>query len=224
MHEFAGDFSEILTNCHILMNGAILVEGGLRKIKPHQGRMEKKQHQPENPEAEKELNPSETMEAAAEATAAEEQQVSELEKLRAEAADWKDKYVRQYAEFENFRARSSREKLALISTASEGLMKDLLPVLDDFERSLKAMETAADVQSLREGVELVFHKFTGILQQKGLKPMEAIGKPFDADFHEAITQFPAPDPSQKGLVMDEVEKGYSLNDKTIRFAKVIIGA
>jgi len=162
--------------------------------------------------------------SAAESSGTETNEQSEHEKLRAEAADWKDKYLRLYAEFENFRSRTSREKVALISTASEGLMKDLLPVLDDFERSLKAMESAADVQSLREGVDLVFHKFTGILQQKGLKPMDAIGKPFDADFHEAITQFPAPDSSQKGLILEEVEKGYSLHEKTIRFAKVVIGA
>jgi molecular chaperone GrpE len=167
---------------------------------------------------------SEETASAAESSGTETNEQSENEKLRAEAADWKDKYLRLYAEFENFRSRTSREKVALISTASEGLMKDLLPVLDDFERSLKAMETAADVQSLREGVDLVFHKFTGILQQKGLKPMDAIGKPFDADFHEAITQFPALDSSQKGLVIEEVEKGYSLHEKTIRFAKVVIGA
>ena len=188
----------------------------------------------ENPLAENEINPNgaagepgnglEDSAAASEVVSEETKEQSETDRLRAEAADWKDKYVRIYAEFENFRSRTSREKIALISTATEGLMKDLLPVLDDFERSLRAMETAADVQSLREGVELVFHKFTGILQQKGLKPMESLGKPFDADFHEAITQFPAPDPSQKGLVMDEVEKGYSLHDKTIRFAKVVIGA
>jgi molecular chaperone GrpE len=149
---------------------------------------------------------------------------SEIEKARAEAAEWKDKYVRLYAEFENFRSRTSREKIALVGTASEGLMKDLLPVIDDFERSLKAMETSDEVSSLKEGVDLVFHKFTGLLHQKGLKAMETIGKPFDADFHEAITQFPAPDPSQKGMVIDELDKGYSLNDKTIRFARVIIGA
>ncbi len=149
---------------------------------------------------------------------------ADAEKIQAEAAEWKDKYLRLYAEFDNFRSRSSREKIALISTATEGLMKDLLPVMDDFERSLKAMETSTDVNSLREGVQLVFHKFSGILQQKGLKAMEAIGNPFDADFHEAVTQIPAPEPAQKGHVIDEIEKGYSLNDKTIRFAKVIIGS
>ena len=194
--------------------------------------------QEENPLENKEMeaNTGETPESAAsekevtenqeaDMIASEETNIqSEIEKARAEAAEWKDKYVRLYAEFENFRSRTSREKIALVGTASEGLIKDLLPVIDDFERSLKAMETVDEVSSLKEGVDLVFHKFTGLLHQKGLKAMETIGKPFDADFHEAITQFPAPDPSQKGMVIDELDKGYSLNDKTIRFARVIIGA
>ncbi len=207
-----------------------LLKGRSDEIYPPNREMEKEQNPGENTAFENDQEHSsqsqsaEQVSAEAETLSEETKEQSELDKLRAEAADWKDKYVRLYAEFENFRTRTSKEKVVLISTASEGLMKDLLPVLDDFERSLKAMETAADVQSLREGVELVFHKFSGILQQKGLKAMEAVGKPFDADFHEAITQFPAPDPSQKGLVIDEVEKGYSLHDKTIRFAKVIIGA
>ena len=176
---------------------------------------------PESAASEKEV----TENQEADMIASEETNIqSEIEKARAEAAEWKDKYVRLYAEFENFRSRTSREKIALVGTASEGLMKDLLPVIDDFERSLKAMETVDEVSSLKEGVDLVFHKFTGLLHQKGLKAMETIGKPFDADFHEAITQFPAPDPSQKGMVIDELDKGYSLNDKTIRFARVIIGA
>lgn len=190
--------------------------------------MDKKVHNKENEAAEDlqaEFNSAETDNQQEAAVNPEETKVqTEAEKLQAEAAEWKDKYLRLYAEFDNFRARSSREKIALISTATEGLMKDLLPVLDDFERSLKAMESSADVDSLREGVQLVFHKFSGLLQQKGLKAMEAIGKPFDADFHEAVTQIPAPDPAQKGQVIDELEKGYSLNDKTIRFAKVIIGS
>jgi len=151
-------------------------------------------------------------------------ELSESDKLRIEAADWKDKYVRLYAEFENYRQRTSKEKIALISTASEGLMIDLLPVIDDFERSLKAIETAQDLSSLKEGVELVYGKLVKTLTQKGLKTMESIGQPFDAEFQEAITQFPAPTPEQKGKVIDEVEKGYTLNEKPIRFAKVVIGA
>lgn len=151
-------------------------------------------------------------------------QQEELQKLQAENAEWKDKYLRIYAEFENFRTRNAREKTALILTATEGLMKDLLPVADDFERSLKVMESASDVESIREGVQLVFHKFSGVLSQKGLKAMESIGKPFDAEFHEAVTQMPVSDDSQKGLVIDELEKGYFLHEKTIRFAKVVIGS
>jgi len=150
--------------------------------------------------------------------------LSELDRSKAEAADWKDKYVRLYAEFENFRQRSAKERLALIGTATEGLMTELLTVVDDFERSQKAMETVSDTESLKEGVSLVYQKLVKLLQQKGLKPMESVGQSFDPDFHEAITQFPAPTPEQKGKVIDEVEKGYTLNSKTIRFAKVVIGA
>lgn len=186
----------------------------------------------ENTENELETNPIEqetltgdpTENSAEAADSGPENPTTALEKAQAEAADWKDKYIRLYAEFENYRHRTSREKLALVGTATEGLMKDLLPVVDDFERSLKAMETAQDVGSLKEGVDLVYQKFLKVLIQKGLKPMEAIGKDFDAEFHEAITQIPAPGPEMKGKVVDEVEKGYSLQDKTIRFAKVVIGS
>jgi molecular chaperone GrpE len=171
-----------------------------------------------------ETNPVSAEQNALNTDAAEPMLPTEEEKAKAEAAEWKDKYLRLYAEFDNFRSRSSREKVALISTATEDLMKELLPVMDDFERSLKAIETSKDVESLREGVQLVYHKFSGILRQKGLSPMESIGKAFDADFHEAVTQIPAPDPAKTGLVVDEIEKGYSLNEKTIRFAKVIIGS
>lgn len=150
--------------------------------------------------------------------------ISESDKLKAEVADWKDKYIRLYAEFENFRQRTSKEKLALIGTATEGLMVDILPVIDDFERSRKAMEATDDVASLKEGVDLVYHKLIKTLSQKGLKAMESIGKPFDAELQEAITQIPSPDPGQRGNVLDEVEKGYTLHEKTIRFAKVVIGA
>jgi molecular chaperone GrpE len=193
-----------------------------------QNKMENKDKELENNEVETNQS-TETLEPSEEASSAEPAEAVDVnlsaeEKLRAEAADWKDKYVRLYAEFENFRHRTSREKLALVSTASEGLMKDLLPVIDDFERSLKAMESAQDITSLKEGVEIIYHKFLLTLTQKGLKAMETVGKPFDADIHEAVTQFPAPTPEQKGLIIDELEKGYALNEKTIRFAKVVIGS
>jgi len=182
----------------------------------------------ENNDIESSTN-TETLDSAPEVDTVEETgsdtpEVSESDKLKAEAADWKDKYIRLYAEFENYRQRTSKEKVAMIGTASEALMKELLPVIDDFERSLLAIETSTDVAGIKEGVELVYHKLIKTLTQKGLKAMDSVGKPFDADFQEAITQFPAPTPEQKGQVIDEVEKGYTLHDKTIRFAKVVIGA
>jgi len=190
--------------------------------------MEKKGNPLENNELKQdettEIMENQAEETTVDSTESQVEEVSETDKLKAEAADWKDKYVRLYAEFENYRQRTSKEKIALIGTATEGLMKDLLPVIDDFERSLKAIETATDIESLKEGVDLVYQKLFKTLSQKGLKAMESIGQPFDAELQEAITQFPAPTPEQKGQVIDEVEKGYTLNEKTIRFAKVIIGA
>lgn len=166
---------------------------------------------------------SELAEAADEA-ASEQSEPNDLEKSKAEAADWRDKYVRLYAEFDNFRNRTAKEKIALIGTANEDLMKDLLPIVDDFERSLKAMESSTDVNSLKEGVNLVFHKLMKTMNQRGLQAVESIGKPFNSDHQEAITQIPVEDPAQKGMVVDEIEKGYQLRDKTIRHAKVVIGA
>ena len=144
-------------------------------------------------------------------------------KAEEELSEMKDKYLRLYSEFDNFRRRTSKERLDLIKTANEDMMIALLPVMDDLDRAKLAMEDATDVNAVREGLELVFGKLTNILQQKGLKPMDAKGQPFDADIHEAITQTPAGD-EMKGKVVDEIEKGYYLNDKVIRFAKVVIGA
>ena len=144
--------------------------------------------------------------------------------MRAELNEMKEKYLRLYSEFDNFRKRTAKEKTDLFKTANQDLMTSLLPVLDDLERARNAMEAAKDLAAVKEGVELVFHKISNTLQQKGLKPMEAVGEPFDPDLHEAITQVPAPEEKMKGKVIDEVEKGYFLGDKVIRFAKVIIGA
>lgn len=145
-------------------------------------------------------------------------------KAEAELADMKDKYLRLYSEFDNYKRRTAKERIELAKTANQEMMVALLPVVDDFDRARQSMQTAQDVESVKEGVELIFNKLTAILQQKGLKPMEATGKAFDAEIHEAITQIPAPDETQKGKVIDQVEKGYYLNDKVVRFAKVIIGA
>ncbi|RKD13835.1 nucleotide exchange factor GrpE [Pelobium manganitolerans] len=155
---------------------------------------------------------------------AEEAELDENEKLKNEVAQLNDKYVRLYAEFDNYKRRTTKERIDLLQTAGKDVIVSLLGVLDDFERASKVMETATDVKGVKEGVDLIHNKLQSLLSQKGLKAMEAIGQPFDADVHEAITNVPAPSPDLKGKVIDEVEKGYFLNDKVIRFAKVVVGA
>jgi molecular chaperone GrpE len=152
-----------------------------------------------------------------------EQPVNETEKWKMEAADWRDKYLRLYAEFDNFRKRSMKERSDLLATASGDVIKELLPVIDDFDRAIKANESAADLEAVKEGFVLIHQKLYRKLETKGLKPIEANGKVFDTDFHEAITQIPAPTPDLAGKVVDELEKGYLLNEKVIRFSKVVIG-
>lgn len=148
----------------------------------------------------------------------------DLTRAKMEAADWKDKYVRLYAEFENFRKRSMKEKSDLILTAGEDIVKNLLPVVDDFERALNNIPATDENKSVREGVDLIYQKYLRTLQQKGLKEMQAQGEVFNPDVHEAITQIPAPSEDLKGKVVDVVEKGYYMGEKVIRYAKVVIGA
>ncbi|RKR82714.1 molecular chaperone GrpE [Mucilaginibacter gracilis] len=150
-------------------------------------------------------------------------EISAEDKLKDELAQANDKYLRLFAEFDNFRRRTSKERVELLQTAGKEVIAAMLPVLDDFDRALKAMETATDVVPVKEGVALVQNKLKHILTSKGLKPMEAKGQPFDGDLHEGITSIPAGD-ELKGKVVDELEKGYYLNDKVIRFAKVVVGA
>ncbi|MFD2164071.1 nucleotide exchange factor GrpE [Paradesertivirga mongoliensis] len=151
-------------------------------------------------------------------------QPSEEEKLKAELAEANNKYLRLYAEFDNYKRRTNKERIDLLQTAGKDVLVSLLPVVDDFDRALKSMETATDVSAVKEGIVLVQNKLKSILTQKGLKEMESVGTVFDADIHEAITNIPAPSDDLKGKVIDEVEKGYYLNDKVIRFAKVVVGA
>lgn len=134
-----------------------------------------------------------------------------------------DKYLRLYSEFENFRKRTAKERIELISSAGGGVIKSILPVIDDFDRAIKANSESEDKTVLKEGFELIRQKMINILTQEGLKPMEAINTTFDTDLHEAITQIPAPSDDMKGKVVDVVEKGYYLNEKVLRFAKVVIG-
>ena len=150
-------------------------------------------------------------------------ELSEEEKLRKEVADWKDKYTRLFAEFDNFRKRSIKERSEIISTAAGDVIKEIIPVLDDFDRAVKANEATEDVAIIKEGFVLIHNKMYKRLEAKGLKPVDATGKPFDTDFHEAITSIPAPTEDLKGKVVDEVEKGYLLHEKVLRFSKVVIG-
>ncbi|WP_394343213.1 nucleotide exchange factor GrpE [Sphingobacterium corticibacterium] len=145
-------------------------------------------------------------------------------RLQQELANANDKYTRLFAEFDNYKKRTSKERVELIQSASKDVLAKLLPILDDFDRALTAMQTAHDIAAVKEGIELVNQKFRKTLENEGLKEMEnLIGQPFDAEYQEAITAIPAPSEELKNKVIDVVEKGYFLNDKVIRFAKVVIG-
>ena len=136
-----------------------------------------------------------------------------------------DKYLRLYSDFDNFRKRTLKEKIELAKYASADIISKLLPVLDDFERAIRAFDITTDTgKSLKDGMVLIFNKFLSILNQQGLEQMRTSGESFDTDFHEAITNIPAPTPDQKGKIVDEVEKGYLLNGKVIRYAKVVVGS
>ncbi len=147
----------------------------------------------------------------------------EIETLRQELGEMKDKYIRKVAEFENFKKRSLKERLELIQTAGKEVIVDLLEVVDDLERAEKQIGSSNDASQAKEGMTLVFNKLKNTLAGKGLKPMETINHNFDPDMHEAITEIPAPTPELKGKVIDEIQKGYYLNDKIIRYAKVVVG-
>jgi molecular chaperone GrpE len=134
-----------------------------------------------------------------------------------------DKYLRLYSEFDNYRKRTNKEKLELISTASAGVLKDMLTVLDDFERAIANNESVEDINAVKEGFQLIYNKLKSGLEAKGLKQMQAKGEVFDPEMHEAIANIPAPEEGLKGKVVDDVERGYYLNDKVIRFAKVVVG-
>ena len=147
----------------------------------------------------------------------------EINPLETELAELKDKYLRLAAEFENYKRRTTKERIELFKTANQELMTALLPVLDDFERARAATLTTTDADAVRESIAIIYNKLSKTLQQKGLTPMEAKGGDFDAELHEAITQIPAPSDDLKGKIVDEVEKGYYLGDKVIRHAKVVLG-
>jgi len=155
--------------------------------------------------------------------AAPEQNTENVKSEEAKVAELNDKYLRLYSDFDNFRKRSIKEKNEAYSNATGDVFKAFLPTLDDFDRALKSLETANDIQALKEGINLIHGKLLSTLKQKGLAEMEAQNQNFDADYHEAITEIPAPAEELKGKVVDVIEKGYTLNGKIIRYAKVIVG-
>ncbi len=148
---------------------------------------------------------------------------SEVENLKAEVQEQKDKYLRLFAEFDNFKRRNAKERIELIQTAGKEVITSMLDVLDDCDRAEKQLQKTDDINQVKEGVQLVFNKLRSTLQSKGLQPMESINTPFDVEKHEAITEIPASTKELKGKVVDEVTKGYYLNDKIIRHAKVVVG-
>ena len=157
------------------------------------------------------------------AKANEKKLLAKVDELEANLAGLNDKYLRLFSEFDNYRKRTNKERLELLNTASEEVIIELLPVIDDFERGIKAMEDNDALQTSVEGMQLIYNKFISILTKKGLEPMKSIGETFDTDYHEALTNIPAPSKDLKGKVVDEIEKGYLLNGKVIRFARVVVG-
>jgi molecular chaperone GrpE len=153
----------------------------------------------------------------------EESAEEKIQQLQKEKDELKDKYLRLAAEFENYKRRSSKERMEIIQTAGKDIILSLLEVLDDCDRAEKQLKTANNIEAVKEGVLLVFNKLRNILQSKGLKAMDSVQADFDVHKHEAVAELPAPTPEQKGKVIDEVQKGYYLNDKLIRVAKVVVG-
>ena len=148
---------------------------------------------------------------------------SSEDEIQKEDQDFKEKYIRLYSEYENYRKRTAKEKIDLITNASENVIKELLPILDDFERAIDNNKNVEDASVLKEGFDLIYSKMHKGLVNQGLKPMEANGKDFDSEIHEAITKIPAPNEKLKGKVVDVIEKGYQINEKVIRYAKVVVG-
>ena len=164
------------------------------------------------PEAAEEISGEETIEKDA--------KIIEIEKRLAEM---NDKYLRLSAEFDNYRKRTLREKMELTKTAGESVMRNVLPVIDDFERAMKSIEQGMDFEATKEGISLIYNKFKDFAKQNGVKEIDAAGDVFNTDLHEAVTKVPAPSEDLKGKIVDVIQKGYYLNDKVIRFAKVVVG-
>lgn len=192
----------------------------------------KHKHNEEMAEENKTVESNETQTAQAEENVAvENEQANQPEAEKKEATidfasqfeDMRDKYLRLSAEFDNYRKRTLREKSDILKFGSEEVLKDMLPVVDDLDRALKAIESASDINAVKDGLSLIVTKFNDFLKSKGVKEIEAVGQELNTDLHEAITKFPVQDEAQKGKIVDVVQKGYMLHDKVMRFSKVVVG-
>jgi molecular chaperone GrpE len=190
--------------------------------------MKNKKHTEDNQEVKDSCETQETQTSEATKTTetteeAVDQIVDEMELMAQKCVELNDKNLRLMAEFDNYRKRTMKERVDLLKTASEKVLVDMLPLVDDFERGLKAMETSEDVQAVKDGVDLIYSKFIAFLSQNGVKAIPTENEVFDTEFHEAITTFPAPTEDLKGKIVDCVSKGYTMNEKVIRFSKVVVG-
>jgi molecular chaperone GrpE len=188
--------------------------------------MKKQKHTEETPEVnevKQEVETPETPQSEATSEQVAAQIVDDLEVLTQKCAELNDKNLRLMAEFDNYRKRTLKERSELIKTAGENILVNMLPLVDDFERAQKAMETSDDVVAVKEGIDLIYNKFIAFLLQNGVKAIPTENEIFDTDLHEAITTFPAPSEDMKGKIVDCVSKGYTLNEKVIRFSKVVVG-
>ena len=159
----------------------------------------------------------------AEEPAADQQAAKQVEEMQGKLAEANDRYLRLAAEFDNYRRRTAKERMDLIALANENLVKDMLPIIDDFERALAAMKDSDDSASAKEGTELIYNKMVAFLKKNGVVEIDALGKEFDTDFHEAVAQFPVEEKKKKNTVIDVTQKGYTMGEKVIRYAKVVIG-
>lgn len=200
------------------------------KLKFKRNMSKKEQEQVKEEELQQEETQTEAQNAEVESQNAEEEQPAKEETpedkiaaLQTELEKSQKEYLFLMAEFDNYRKRTVKEKAELIKNGGEKAMLGLLPVIDDFERAIDAIDNSSDVESLKEGVDLIYNKFMKYLESQQVKPMESTGTDFDADIYEAVTTFPAPDESMKGKVIDTVQKGYTINEKVLRHAKVVVG-
>ena len=185
--------------------------------------MKNKKHIDEKTEINESVPTSETAQGIESTEQAADQIEDELVVMAQKCAELNDKNLRLMAEFDNYRKRTLKERMDLLKTASESVLADMLPLVDDFERAIKATETSEDVQAVKDGVDLIYTKFIAFLLQNGVKAIPTENETFNTDLHEAITTFPAPCEDMKGKIIDCASKGYTLNDKVIRFSKVVVG-